>query len=112
MKSTSFHSGEEKLPPRGKEKSDPKDVLKCFPKSRGRQRQAEGMGFEENQGECQHSLRSWQNQSGKVLAEVGGDECTFTQLIPSYRQPGLCQWPLLYRPLEGVQHAGPALNGH
>ena len=38
VKSTSFHSGEEKLPPRGKEKSDPKDVLKCFPNSRGRQR--------------------------------------------------------------------------
>lgn len=33
-KSTSFHSGEEKLPPRGKEKSDHKDVLKCFPNSR------------------------------------------------------------------------------
>ena len=32
-KSTSFHSGEEKFPPRGKEKSDHKDVLKCFPNS-------------------------------------------------------------------------------
>lgn len=84
-------------------------MLRCFPNSRGRQIQTKEIDLQENQWGSLCSLQSSQIQSGhsrrrweKRCGSPPADSCG--------QAAGLCQWPVLYQPLDRVQHTG-ALQG-